>query len=170
MRRPNSVSRRSACVHTSLVTHNTHEHVLDCRKPQKTMISRFWSHFAGWKKCKTRISDGLLRPMAVILTQDVSSMYGEDPCQRILKNKNFFTSKTFLEFAGTTQKWVKHRPPKCWKKSSNPSKSMISRFWGHFAGLKKCKTRISDGLLRPMTVISTQELSSMYREASCQRS
>ena len=47
------------------------------------MDSRFLTHFAGCKKCKTHISDGLLRSMAVILTLEVSSMCGEYLCERI---------------------------------------------------------------------------------------
>ena len=81
------------------------------------MISRFWNLFFSTKNIENRIWEGLLRPMTVISTQGVSSMYGESACERILKNKIFFPSKTFLKFAGTSQKWVKNRLPKSLKKS-----------------------------------------------------
>ena len=46
---------------------------------------------------------------------------------------------------------------------------MISRVWSHFVGCKKCKTHISDGFLRPTTVILTLEVSSMCGEYLCER-
>ena len=66
---------------------------------------------------KNRFWDVLNRPMTVVSIQEVNTMYEECVCQRILKIKIFFISNIFLALAGTSQKLVKNRLPRCTKKS-----------------------------------------------------
>ena len=44
-------------------------------------------------------------------------MYEECVCEIFFQMQIFFISKTFFEFAGTSQKWVKNRLPRSLKKS-----------------------------------------------------
>ena len=44
-------------------------------------------------------------------------MYEECVCEIFVSEFFFFISKTFFEFAGTSQKWVKNRLPRSLKKS-----------------------------------------------------
>ena len=66
---------------------------------------------------RNRFWDVLNRPMVVISTRGVNTMYEECVCEIFFQIKIFFASKTFFEFAGTSQKWVKNRLPRSPKKS-----------------------------------------------------
>ena len=85
--------------------------------------------------------------MVVISTRGVNTMYEECVCEIFFQIKIFFISKTFFEFAGTSQKWVKNRLPRSRKKSKIIDFAVGIFYGRNFFWSKKCsveKSKIFD--------------------------
>ena len=100
----------------NLLQHADTIHSLPARKSSKSLILRFLILFFRKKNTENRFWDVLNRPMVVISTRGINTMYEECVCEFFFQIKIFFISKTFFEFTGTSQKWVKNRLPQKSKK------------------------------------------------------
>ena len=105
------------------------------------MILRFLSFFFSGETTKNRFWDILNSPMVIISTRGVNTMYEECVCEIFVSNFFLFISKTFFEFAGTSQKWVKTRLPRSLKKSKIIDFAVFEPFFSEKNILATSKTK-----------------------------